>query len=55
MTVSSIGEEKRHNPRLQVTDKQAYVELMKGLKLDDPRLMDVAVPANRSCGLKSAA
>lgn len=55
MTVSTIGEEKRHNPRLQVTDKQAYVELMNGLKLADPRLMDVAVPANRSCGLKSVA
>jgi len=55
MTVSSIGEEKRHNPRLQVADKQAYIELMNGLKLDNPRLMDVAVPANRACGLKSAA
>ena len=55
MTVSTIGEEKRHNPRLQVASKQAYVDLMNGLKLDDPRLMDVAVPANRSCGLKTAA
>ncbi len=55
MTVSSVGEEKRHNPRLQVADKQAYVDLMNGLKLDDPRLMDVAVPANRSCGLRQAA
>ncbi len=55
MTVSSIGEEKRHNPRLQVTDKQAYIDLMNGLELDNPRLMDVAVPANRACGLQSAA
>jgi glyoxylase-like metal-dependent hydrolase (beta-lactamase superfamily II) len=55
MTVSSIGEEKRYNPRLQVTDKQAYIDLMNGLQLEDPRLMDVAVPANRSCGLKVAA
>ena len=55
MTVSSIGEEKRHNPRLQVADKQAYIEMMNGLKLDNPRLMDIAVPANRACGLKSAA
>ena len=54
MTVSTIGEEKRHNPRLQVADKRAYVELMNGLELSDPRLMDVAVPANRSCGLKAA-
>jgi glyoxylase-like metal-dependent hydrolase (beta-lactamase superfamily II) len=55
MTVSSIGEEKRHNPRLQVADKQAYVDLMNGLVLESPRLMDVAVPANRGCGLKTAA
>ena len=55
MTVSSIGEEKRHNPRLQVADKQAYVDLMNGLVLENPRLMDIAVPANRACGLKSAA
>ena len=55
MTVSSIGEEKRNNPRLQVADKQAYVDLMNGLVLDNPRLMDIAVPANRDCGLKSAA
>lgn len=55
MTVSTIGEEKRHNPRLQVRDKRAYIDLMNGLELDDPRLMDIAVPANRSCGLKSAA
>ncbi len=55
MTVSTVGEEKRHNPRLKVADKQAYVELMNGLKLDDPRLMDVAVPANRGCGLRQAA
>ena len=55
MTVSTIGEEKRYNPRLQVAYKQAYIELMNGLKLDDPRLMDVAVPANRICGLKHVA
>jgi len=55
MTVSTIGEERRHNPRLKVTDKQAYIDLMNGLELSDPRLMDVAVPANRSCGLKPAA
>jgi glyoxylase-like metal-dependent hydrolase (beta-lactamase superfamily II) len=55
MTVSTIGEEKRHNPRLQVPNKQAYVDLMNGLKLDAPRLMDVAVPSNLKCGLKTAA
>ena len=54
-TVSSIWEEKRHNPRLQVPDKQAYVDMMNGLQLDNPRLMDIAVPANRKCGLAAAA
>lgn len=55
MTVSTIGEERQHNPRLQVTSKQAYIEQMNALVLDDPRLMDIAVPANRRCGLKHAA
>ncbi|MBT2968735.1 MAG: hypothetical protein B6D72_13610 [gamma proteobacterium symbiont of Ctena orbiculata] len=55
MTVSTIREEKEHNPRLQVSDKQAYVDLMNSLKLDNPRMMDIAVPANRNCGLKTAA
>ncbi|MES9988381.1 MAG: MBL fold metallo-hydrolase [Candidatus Thiodiazotropha endolucinida] len=55
MTVSTVWEEKHYNPRLKVSDKQAYVELMNSLKLDNPRMMDIAVPANRKCGLKTAA
>ena len=55
MTVSTIGEELRHNPRLQVPSKQAYIDQMNALDLDDPRLMDIAVPANRRCGLNLAA
>jgi glyoxylase-like metal-dependent hydrolase (beta-lactamase superfamily II) len=55
MTVSTIWEEKHHNPRLQVSNKQAYVELMNSLKLDNPRMMDIAVPANRKCGMKTVA
>jgi len=55
MTASTIGEEKRHNPRLQVGSMQAYVDLMNGLELDNPRLMDIAVPANRACGNTDAA
>jgi sulfur dioxygenase len=49
-TVSTIGEEKAHNPRLQVRDIDAYVALMNNLKLPNPALMDLAVPANRACG-----
>ena len=49
-TVSTIGEEKAYNPRLQVASAQEYVAIMNGLKLDNPKLMDVAVPANLRCG-----
>lgn len=50
-TRSSIAEEAAHNPRLQVADVEAYVALMASLKLPNPKLMDIAVPANRGCGL----
>ncbi|HZR76675.1 MBL fold metallo-hydrolase [Bradyrhizobium sp.] len=50
-TVSTIGEEKRHNPRLQVRSVDEYVELMNNLKLPNPKMMDVAVPANIRVGL----
>jgi glyoxylase-like metal-dependent hydrolase (beta-lactamase superfamily II)/rhodanese-related sulfurtransferase len=50
-TVSTIGEEKAFNPRLQVKSVEAYVELMTNLKLSNPKMMDVAVPANIKVGL----
>jgi rhodanese-related sulfurtransferase len=50
-TVSTIGEEKRYNPRLQVRSVDEYVELMNNLKLPNPKMMDVAVPANMHVGL----
>ena len=50
-TVSTIGEEKRFNPRLQVRSVDEYVELMANLKLPNPKMMDVAVPANMHVGL----
>jgi sulfur dioxygenase len=49
-TMSTIGEEKAHNPRLQLRSEREYVELMRSLKLSNPKLMDVAVPANLACG-----
>ena len=54
-TVSTIYEEKRFNPRLQVNSRQQYIDQMNALELDPPRLIDVAVPANRQCGLQMAA
>jgi glyoxylase-like metal-dependent hydrolase (beta-lactamase superfamily II)/rhodanese-related sulfurtransferase len=50
-TVSTIGEEKRFNPRLQVRSVDEYVELMNSLKLPNPKLMDVVLPANMHVGL----
>ncbi len=50
-TVSTLGDERRHNPRLQVTGVEAYVAIMNNLKLPSPKLMDVAVPANLRCGV----
>ena len=50
-TVSSIGEEKHTNPRLEPATKEAFIELMNNLDLPNPKMMDVAVPANRTCGL----
>ena len=50
-TVSTIGEERRSNPRLQVKSVDEYVELMNNLKLPNPKMMDVAVPANMHIGL----
>lgn len=50
-TVSTIGEEKAFNPRLQVKSVDEYIELMNSLKLANPKMMDVAVPANMKVGL----
>jgi len=50
-TVSTIGEEKRCNPRLQVKSVDEYVDLMSKLNLPNPKMMDVAVPANMRQGL----
>ena len=47
---SSIGEERRHNPRLAGKSEAEYVAIMNGLKLPNPKLMDIAVPANLACG-----
>ena len=43
---STIGNEIKNNPRLKVSSMDEYVELMNNLKLDNPTMMDLAVPAN---------
>ena len=43
---STIETEKNNNPRLQVTSKEEYAEIMQNLNLANPKMMDIAVPAN---------
>ena len=43
---STIKNEKNNNPRLQVKSKEEYAEIMENLNLSNPKMMDVAVPAN---------
>ena len=52
-TVSSIAEERAFNPRLQVGTADEYAEMMNSLGLPNPKMMDVAVPANLAVGLDS--
>jgi glyoxylase-like metal-dependent hydrolase (beta-lactamase superfamily II) len=51
LTVSTIGEEKRWNARVAGRNREEFIKLMNGLNLPKPKKIDVAVPANRSCGL----
>jgi sulfur dioxygenase len=50
-TVSTIGEEREFNPRLKVKSMDEYAALMNSLNLPNPKMMDVAVPANMHVGL----
>ena len=43
---STIQNEKNNNPRLQVSSKEQYAEIMNNLNLANPKMMDIAVPAN---------
>ena len=43
---STIGDEKNNNPRLQVANVEEYIEIMNNLNLANPKMMDIAVPAN---------
>ena len=47
-THSTIENEKKNNPRLQVNSAKEYAEIMDNLKLSNPKMMDIAVPANIS-------
>ena len=50
--VSSIGQEKRRNPRLgQGRTLEEFKTIMAGLDLPYPKFIDYAVPGNRLCGV----
>lgn len=50
-TSSTVWEEKKYNPRL-TKSKDEFKEIMAGLNLSPPRMIDVAVPANIICGIE---
>ena len=43
---STIKNEKNNNPRLQVSSKEEYAEIMNNLNLSNPKMMNIAVSAN---------
>ena len=45
-TSSTIGNEIKNNPRLQVNSVDQYIEIMNNLNLANPKMMDIAIPAN---------
>ncbi|MDJ0900239.1 MAG: MBL fold metallo-hydrolase [Xenococcus sp. MO_188.B8] len=53
-TVSTIGEEKKWNPRFAGRSRDNFIKLMNNLNLQTPKKMMEAVPANQSCGMVSA-
>ena len=48
--MSTIGNEKKFNPRLQVGSENEYEEIMNNLNLPKPKLMDINVPRNIKLG-----
>jgi glyoxylase-like metal-dependent hydrolase (beta-lactamase superfamily II) len=54
LTVTTIGEEKRWNARVAGRNREEFIQLMNGLNLPKPKKIDVAVPANQSCGFPAA-
>ena len=48
--VSSIGKEKKFNPRLQVSSESEYIDIMNNLNLSKPNLMDINVARNIKLG-----
>jgi glyoxylase-like metal-dependent hydrolase (beta-lactamase superfamily II) len=55
MTTSTIGEEKRHNPRLGNNQtREGYMRIMSDMDLEKPQKIDLAVAGNQRCGISAA-
>lgn len=48
-TVTTVGEEKKYNPRLTLT-REKFIDLMANLNLPEPKKIHVALPLNQRCG-----
>lgn len=49
--MTTVGEEKQHNPRLAGKTREDFITFMRNRQIPPPRKLDVAVPANRACGM----
>ena len=49
---STIEQERKNNPRLQVKSADEYADIMNNLNLPNPKLMDIAIPRNLKLGEK---
>jgi len=49
--ISNIAQERTGNSRVAGKTKEQFVDIMANLNLPKPKLIDMAVPANRYCGI----
>jgi glyoxylase-like metal-dependent hydrolase (beta-lactamase superfamily II) len=49
--VSCIAQERDINPRLAGKTRAEFIRILANLNLPQPRLIDIAVPSNRMCGI----
>ena len=54
-TMSTVAEEKAHNPRVAGKTRGEFIAIMESLGLPPPKKLAVAVAANRACGRVEAA
>lgn len=49
--VSCVAQEKNINSRLANKTREEFIAIMQALNLPKPKMIDLAVPANRKCGI----